>query len=82
MTNQGIVRRDGGTQMTTIENAIRRPTPSVPTVEQEETEQTSEGPPSTGMSLLEFLNSGQHWHGDDLEECLAAVYFSRGVWYP
>ena len=41
-----------------------------------------DGPVSTGASLLELLKDGPFWEGDDLEECLAIVYATRGVWYP
>ena len=68
--------------MTTTENAIRRPTGPAPTAEPDDEEPAFEGPPSTGESLLAFLKDGPRWHGDDLDECLAAVYASRSVWYP
>ena len=51
-------------------------------VDQSDDTPAFEGPASTGESLLELLKDGPRWHGDDLEECLEAVYASRSVWYP
>ncbi len=33
---------------------------------------------STAASVLEYLKTAKGWEGDDLEECLKAVYESRG----